>query len=174
MLSYVLGELSAAAQQRLVAVAWSRAEKLVAIVEPGATRGFETMLAARAALTAAGGRILAPCPRAQAHPCPMAEAGDWCHFSQRLERTSQHRRLKGGDLGYEDEKFSYCVVGKDPTLPAQARIVRHPLQRKGHVQLQLCTPAGLQRITVTKSQKDKYRAARQAEWGEEWAYQFCN
>jgi ribosomal protein RSM22 (predicted rRNA methylase) len=168
VLSYVLGELIAAEQQNLVALAWSRADKLVAIIEPGTTRGFENMLAARTALTAAGGHILAPCPRAQQHQCPMAGAGDWCHFSQRLERTSQHRRLKGGELGYEDEKFSYCVLSKDPTLPASARIVRHPLQRKGHIQLQLCTPAGLQHITVTKSDRKRYRAARQAEWGDEW------
>jgi ribosomal protein RSM22 (predicted rRNA methylase) len=36
------------------------------------------------------------------------------------------------------------------------------------VQFLLCTPRGLENRTVTKSQKDSYRKARKAEWGDGW------
>ena len=98
----------------------------------------------------------------------MAAAKDWCHFSQRLERSSEHRQLKGGGLGYEDEKFSYVVATRNDVTPAKERIVRHPRKHSGHVQLLLCTPRGLEERTITKSQKENYRKARKAEWGDEW------
>jgi ribosomal protein RSM22 (predicted rRNA methylase) len=37
------------------------------------------------------------------------------------------------------------------------------------VQLRLCTETGLVQITVTKSQKESYRRARKAEWGDTWS-----
>ena len=99
----------------------------------------------------------------------MAAAGDWCHFSQRVERTSQHRQLKGGELGYEDEKFSYLVVAKNNSPSAGARIVRHPGKHSGHVQLALCTPQRqIENRTVTRSSKEAYKQARKAEWGDTW------
>jgi ribosomal protein RSM22 (predicted rRNA methylase) len=100
----------------------------------------------------------------------MAAAGDWCHFSQRVERTSQHRQLKGGALGYEDEKFSYLIAAKDYLPSAAARIVRHPGKHSGHVQLPLCTAEGkIENRTITRSSKEAYKRARKAEWGESWA-----
>jgi ribosomal protein RSM22 (predicted rRNA methylase) len=93
----------------------------------------------------------------------MAAAGDWCHFSQRVERTSQHRQLKGGALGYEDEKFSYLIAAKSTVLSKGARIVRHPGKHSGHVQLALCTAEGkLENHTVTRSSKEAYKRARKA------------
>jgi len=99
----------------------------------------------------------------------MAAAGDWCHFSQRVERTSQHRQLKGGTLGYEDEKFSYIIAGKIDVASVGSRIVRHPGKHSGHVKLSLCTPQGqIENRTVARSSKSEYRAARKAEWGDTW------
>jgi ribosomal protein RSM22 (predicted rRNA methylase) len=98
----------------------------------------------------------------------MATAGDWCHFAQRVERSSLHRQLKGGELGYEDEKFSYVVLSRQPLPTAPARVIRHASIRKGHVELQLCTPSGLERVTIGKSKKGQYRAARKAGWGDAW------
>jgi ribosomal protein RSM22 (predicted rRNA methylase) len=121
----------------------------------------------RSALIADGAEILAPCPHKQA--CPMNAAGDWCHFSARLERTSQHRQLKGGVLGYEDEKFSYVVAGRQSILSSGARIVRHPQKHGGHIQLTLCTSQGsIQLQTITKSNKNDYKLARKSEWGDTW------
>jgi ribosomal protein RSM22 (predicted rRNA methylase) len=111
--------------------------------------------------------IVAPCPHHFA--CPMAAAGDWCHFSQRVERTSQHRQLKGGALGYEDEKFSYLVAAKNNSASAGARLVRHPGKHSGHVKLALCTAEGkIENRTVTRSSKEAYKRARKADWGDAW------
>jgi len=32
----------------------------------------------------------------------------------------------------------------------------------------LCAPGGLEKRTITRSQKETYKAARKAEWGDEW------
>ena len=171
VISYALGELPQAAAEAVLRKAWSCARQFLVIIEPGTRRGFSTIHTARSSLIAgaAAATVIAPCPHL--HACPMAAAGDWCHFSQRVERTSQHRQLKGGALGYEDEKFSYLVAGKAQVRPtAEARIVRHPGKHSGHVQLVLCTPQGkIETETVTRSNKDAYKLARRAEWGDVWA-----
>ena len=110
VISYTLGELPQAAAEAVLNKAWKCAGKFLVLIEPGTRRGFAAINAARSALLANAAAILAPCPHH--FVCPMAAAGDWCHFSQRVERTSQHRQLKGGALGYEDEKFSYLVAAK--------------------------------------------------------------
>jgi ribosomal protein RSM22 (predicted rRNA methylase) len=166
IMSYVLGELPQGAIESIVRSAWKLARKFLVIVEPGTTRGFATINEIRSTLIAAGIAILAPCPHHNV--CPMAVAGDWCHFAQRVERTSLHRQLKGGELGFEDEKFSYVVAAREPRSTPAARIVRHPRKHSGHVQLTLCTAEGLKQTTVTKSQKSLYREARKAGWGDGW------
>lgn len=166
VIAYALGELHHSEATGLVVKMWELCAKFLVIIEPGTTRGFSVVNATRSALIAQGARLLAPCPHQG--PCPMAVSGDWCHFSQRLERTALHRRLKGGDLGYEDEKFSYVVASKVDAAQAPARIVRHPQKHSGHVKLTLCTPQGLEARTVTRSQKQSYKQARQADWGNAW------
>jgi len=167
VVSYTLGELPQAAAEAVLNKAWKCAGKFLVVIEPGTRRGFAGVNAARSNLIANAAHIFAPCPHAGA--CPMAAAGDWCHFSQRIERTSQHRQLKGGDLGYEDEKFSYIVAAKNDSTSPGARIVRHPGKHSGHVQLALCTPQGqIENRTITRSSKEAYKRARKAEWGESW------
>lgn len=166
VISYALGELPQKEVERVFAAAWAAAGCVLAVIEPGTKRGFGLIRAARDWFIGSGAHILAPCPHA--FDCPMAVAGDWCHFAGRLERTAIHRQLKGGSLGYEDEKFSYIAAGRAAfPLPA-ARIVRHPQKYTGHVQLTLCTPHGLNRPVITRSQREKYRQARKSEWGDEW------
>jgi ribosomal protein RSM22 (predicted rRNA methylase) len=165
VLSYALGEVSRA--QTLVDACWDAARVAVVVVEPGTTRGFEAVLAARDRLIGKGAEIAAPCPHHEA--CPMAAAGDWCHFAQRVERTAEHRRLKGGQMPYEDEKFSYVAAAKVPVEPATARIVRHPSHHPGHIRLELCVADGLlHRHVATKSNKEEFRAARKSKWGDSW------
>lgn len=165
VISYALGELAPSELEQLVRRAWVWATNFLILIEPGTKRGFAAINAARSLLIAQQARILAPCPHHDA--CPMVKTNDWCHFSQRLERTSEHRRIKGGSLGYEDEKFSYIIATRLELPPAQARIVRHPRIHSGHVQLELCTANGtLERRTVTKSSKEAYKRARRAEWGD--------
>src|SRR6267154_1893376 len=120
VISYTLGELPQAAADALLNKAWKCAGKFLVIVEPGTRRGFAAINAARSFFISNAAAIVAPCPHRCT--CPMAAAGDWCHFSQREERTSQHRQLKGGELGYEDEKFSYFVAGKSDSPSGGYRI----------------------------------------------------
>lgn len=164
VLSYAIGELPDALSA--VRAAWELTRVALVIVEPGTPAAFARVLGARDMLIAMGAQIAAPCPHH--NQCPLAVRADWCHFSARVERTSAHRRLKGGELGYEDEKFSYVIACKTPVLQAGARVVRHPLKHPGHVKLTLCTPDDLQQPTIGKSQRELYRAARKAEWGDAW------
>jgi ribosomal protein RSM22 (predicted rRNA methylase) len=173
IISYALGELDPPAAQRLIERAWSAASQALIIVEPGTPFHFQGVLAARDWLIREGAFIAAPCPHAAT--CPMAgAASDWCHMAARVERTSLHRRLKAGELPYEDEKFSYVIAVRAPARehqPAQraaARIVRRPEIQKGFVTLSLCTPAGLKREGVTRSQREAFRIARKARWGDAW------
>jgi ribosomal protein RSM22 (predicted rRNA methylase) len=169
IISYTLGELAPSAAETLLRRAWSCAKQFLVVIEPGTPRGFSVVHAARAAMISrqAHAYILAPCPHNLA--CPMFGTRDWCHFAQRVERTSQHRQLKQGVLGYEDEKFSYIVAGRQALPPARARIVRHPQRHGGHVQLTLCARHSIETRTVTRSQAQQYKLARRAEWGDAWS-----
>ncbi len=163
--SYSLGELPERQALETLERAWPLAEVALCVVEPGTPRGSSFLLRARQHLIGLGARIAAPCPHQGA--CPL-QAPDWCHFAVRVERTRMHRLLKDGDLGYEDEKFSYVLAMRDTPAVPLARILRHPWQDKGAIRLELCTPAGLATRTVTRREKTAFRAARKASWGAVW------
>jgi ribosomal protein RSM22 (predicted rRNA methylase) len=99
--------------------------------------------------------------------CPIVDP-DWCHFAARVERSSLHRRLKDAGLGYEDEKFSYVAVARDPAPAAQARVVRRPHHQPGLITIETCTPEGLRSQRVTKRDRDAFRRARHLSWGDPW------
>lgn len=164
--SYVLNELSEADRTSLVDAAAAAAQSVV-IVEAGTPAGYARVIEARDRLVGAGFRIAAPCPHSAA--CPIAPGTDWCHFSARVSRSSLHRRVKGGSLAYEDEKFAYVAATRLPVTTAPARVVRRPQIRKGQVLLDLCEADGhLGRTTVTKRHGDLYKEARDADWGDAW------
>lgn len=166
--SYVLGELTQPQQAALVGLAMMAAPAVL-LIEPGTPAGHRRILAARGQLLAAGYRPAAPCPH-EFH-CPLETAGDWCHFGARLPRSGLHRQVKGAELGYEDEKFSYIAavrsdVAGQPERP-RARIVRRPQQRKGLVTLELCRSDGSAgQAAIAKSAGESYRRARKSAWGE--------
>ena len=162
-LSYVLGEMEEADALRVLRRAWTASTAALLLIEPGTPRGFARIRLLRDELISLGAHIAAPCPHAAA--CPMPD-GDWCHFSRRLERTSLHRKLKHGSMGYEDEKYSYVAATRAAIGLAPARILRHPMRYPGHVKLRLCTHEGLRDETVTRSQKKAWRAIRHAAWGD--------
>lgn len=164
--SYSLGELSVADRKGVLLAAWEACDGVLAVIEPGTRRGFEAIAEMRDWLIGAGAKLAAPCPHER--ECPMRAAGDWCHFSVRVERSAEHRRLKQGELGYEDEKFSYVIASKVPARRPGARIVRHPMRYSGYTRLTLCSGEGLKVETVTRSQKERYREAKKAEWGSGW------
>ncbi len=141
--------------------AWAAAEKLLIVIEPGTPAGFKRVLGAREWLIGKGAAIAAPCPSAAT--CPSE---DWCHFAVRLNRSSLHRRLKEGALGYEDEKYSYVAAWRGELGPGAPRVLRHPRIEPGWIQLELCRAPEVEKRNVTKKAKDAFRRARKAEWGD--------
>ncbi|MER7521264.1 small ribosomal subunit Rsm22 family protein [Streptomyces sp. NPDC126499] len=163
--SYVLNELTETDRTALVTEA-ARAARAVVIVEPGTPGGYERIIAARGLLIEHGFTVAAPCPHSGA--CPIAPGTDWCHFAARVSRSSLHRKVKGGSLPYEDEKYAYVAATRFPVTPAASRVIRRPQIRKGQVLLELCGRDGLARETVTKRHGALYKEARDAEWGDPW------
>ncbi len=163
VLAYAAGELDN--REQVVEQAWAAASEALVIIEPGTPAGFARVRELRDQLILAGAAIAAPCPHNEV--CPMVDP-DWCHFAVRVERSSVHRRLKGGDLGHEDEKFSYVIAVRGDAARAQSRIIRHPWTQPGLIRLELCTRAGLARRQVRKSDREHFRNARKALWGDEW------
>jgi ribosomal protein RSM22 (predicted rRNA methylase) len=161
--SYSLGEIGGAAG--ILRIAWRATEHAIAIIEPGTMKGFELIREMRNQLINAGGQIIAPCPHQQA--CPM-QGADWCHFSQRFDRSSLHRLIKSGALSYEDEKYSYIAASKSSVNPVKARVIRHPLRHSGHTRIRLCTTEQLQNIIVTRRDKVIWKRARKVGWGDDW------
>ena len=157
--AYSLGEFGADAAAKL----WQAARIALVVIEPGTPRGFALIRGIRGDLLAAGARMIAPCPMETA--CPVTDP-DWCHFAARVERSSLHRRVKGGELGYEDEKFSYVALARQPVELPEARIVRHPQHHPGLIEIAKCTPGGLSRERIFKRDRERFRAARKAAWGD--------
>jgi len=162
--SYLLGELDPARLSSVIEHAWSQATDTLLVVEPGTTAGYERILLVRDRGLRDGGTVLAPCPHGG--PCPLPE-GDWCHFSVRLPRTRLHRTAKGAERGFEDEKLSYVVLTRERhDLPRASRVLRRPSLHGGHVVLDLCTPAGLERRTISRKDGSVYKRARKLGWGD--------
>ena len=157
--SYVLGELVDPEVGRL----WEQSADTITFIEPGTPAGYRRILAARAAVLDAGGFTIAPCPHDL--PCPLPP-DDWCHFAVRLPRSKLHRRAKGVELGYEDEKFSYAALSREQVAKAEARIIRQPQVRSGHVNLVTCEPNGIRNRTVSRKEGARYKKARGAAWGD--------
>ena len=164
--SYSIGEIHAF--EPILKEIWQSPIETIVIVEPGTPKGYQNIIKARDLFIQLGAHIAAPCPHAK--KCPLT-LNDWCHFSVRLERTKWHRLIKEGNLSYEDEKFSYLIVTRNPIHPQGARVLRHPQKGSGHIHFSLCTPLGTKEdVTVTRKDKDLYRLAKDTNWGDSWTY----
>lgn len=163
--SYALGELESQQLDQVLGAAWAAASTALVVVEPGTTAGFGVVRRVRSRLVEIGGHLVAPCPHERDCPLP---AGDWCHFAQRVERSSVHRRLKAAALGHEDEKHTYVAASRAPAATCAARVLRHPLRRSGHTRLELCAQDGLRTLTVARSDGVRWQQARRTAWGDEW------
>lgn len=161
--SYALGELPEADAMEATVRLWHACHVALVVIEPGTPNGFALVRRIRDSLLALGAHMLAPCPAET--PCPMASP-DWCHFSRRVERSSLHRRVKDAALGYEDEKFSYVALVRAPASPAPGRIIRHPQHQPGLITLELCRGPRLESVKVSRRDRERFRAARHARWGD--------
>ena len=72
---------------------------------------------------------------------------------------------QGGELAYEDEKYSYVAFSKAPIGAIPGRVIRRPEVRKGHVRLHLCTESGIQQTIISRKERERFRFARKAHWG---------
>ena len=160
--SYMLNEMTEAGRNEALRKMWDGTRKLLLIVEPGTKKGYANILQARKLLVKLGASIAAPCPGTA--ECPL-DKDDWCHFTARTERSKLHKLLKGGDVPYEDEKFSYIAAVRGECVPCGRRILRHPEISGGMVGFHVCTADGIKDIRVNKSSPD-FKKARKSSCGD--------
>jgi ribosomal protein RSM22 (predicted rRNA methylase) len=169
LLSYVINELNFSCLEKIITT-WiedSKAKVLI-IVEPGTTYGFEKILFVRELLVKNKINLVAPC--SHINPCPLNKEKKWCHFSQRVQRSEMHRLVKLAKKGYEDEKYSYLIATKQDFNPYQARVIDRPLKRSGHITFSLCSNFGLKKEIVSKKDFTLYSKAKKMKWGDIWNY----
>jgi ribosomal protein RSM22 (predicted rRNA methylase) len=186
LMAFALSEVEEAAQADFIIQLWSKAKQGLLIVDPGTPDTSRRLQIVRTQLIALGAHLIAPCPQSGACPLlklelPPKRKGKpqqtpsippWCHFNVRLERRGMHRLVKGGELGYEDEKFSYLYFSRLP-LPAAApmRLLANPHRVSRHINLDVCNNKGERQAIFMNRRDTPYNlrhAARQLEWGFAW------
>jgi ribosomal protein RSM22 (predicted rRNA methylase) len=85
---------------------------------------------------------------------------------QRLPRLRAHKHLKGAELPFEDEKFSYVALSRSPVRQHPARVLAQPLVTKVAVSAKLCTPQGFSLVTIPRRDKPAYARYRKFDWGD--------
>ena len=161
--SYMIGEIGDTERQTLADQMWAKTRDTLVVVEPGTPAGYARIIALRAQLIAAGAHVAAPCPHDGS--CPLA-APDWCHFTQRLQRSRAHKQLKAAELPYEDEKFSYVALTRATVERRPARVLAQPQVTKIAVTAKLCTDGGVLPVTVPRRDKAGYSRFRKFDWGD--------
>ncbi|MHC2257002.1 ribosomal protein RSM22 (predicted rRNA methylase) [Bradyrhizobium embrapense] len=161
--SYMIGELGDAERAALTDAMWSKARDTLLVVEPGTPAGYAQIIALRARLIAAGAHVVAPCPHDGA--CPLV-APDWCHFSQRLQRSRAHKQVKGADAPFEDERFAYVALSRARVENRPPRVLAQPDVGKVEVAAKLCTVDGVVVTKVPRRAKAEYARARKWRWGD--------
>src|SRR3979411_2985283 len=161
--SYMIGEMNDAERRALAELMWAKTRDTLLIVEPGTPAGYGRIIALREQLIASGAHVAAPCPHDG--KCPLASP-DWCHFTQRLPRSRAHKQIKGAELPFEDEKFSYVALTRAAVAQRPDRVLAQPVVTKVEVAAKLCTPAGLVKANVPRRAKADYAQARRWRWGD--------
>jgi len=161
--SYLIGELDDAQRPKLAERLWSKTRGTLLVVEPGTPAGYARIIALRQRLIASGAHVAAPCPHDGR--CPLI-APDWCHFTQRLARSRAHKQVKGAELPFEDEKFSYVALTRTPVAHRASRVLAQPHLGKAEVTAKLCTSDGLRNEKVPRRDKTAYARARRWRWGD--------
>jgi ribosomal protein RSM22 (predicted rRNA methylase) len=191
--SYVVGELSPDRQAALADLMWAATRDILLVVEPGTPAGYRRIIDLRRRLVAQGAHVIAPCPHDG--ECPLMAfstkhvlgrdpgmgspacdenaskqkaAPDWCHFVQRLPRSRAHKHIKGAELPFEDEKFSYVALARSPAAGQHlSRVLAPPLVTKAGMRIKLCRPDGrVVLTTVPRRDKAAYARMRRIGWGD--------
>jgi len=162
-LAYMLGELAPSARPSLLERLWRVTTDTLVIVEPGTPAGWQRILAARRELVERGAYVVAPCPHA--HACPLAPP-DWCHFAERVPRSRLHRQAKGGEVPWEDEKFSYVALARARPAWQGARVIARPRKASGRVTLKLCRGDGTAGDQLfSRRDGPLFKRAWRSDWG---------
>lgn len=163
--SYVLNEIAPQKLGALIEKLWASCSGVMMILEPGTPQGAGIIQAVRNwARTSKEAFIMAPCP--QSGECPLAEIETrWCHFSVRTSRSKLHKTLKGGDAGFEDEKFSYIVISRVKTEPQTYRIIGHPSGTKLR-EVQVCVSSGTAETLQVSKSHPLHKLSKKLEWGD--------
>lgn len=165
--AYALTEIAPGTLPGVISRLWGATGSRILIVEPGTPEGWRRGLEVRQELIALGARLLGPCPHAL--PCPIS-APDWCHFSQRLPRSRDHRRAKGGEAPFEDEKFFWIAAartGQPSPEPAVSRVIAAPRTSKAGVRLRLCRPDGtVADVDFARRDRAALAKVRRLDWGD--------
>lgn len=161
--SYMFNELDSKSILKVAKDLWNRTDNLLVIVEPGSVKGFSNIRHIRNNLVKEGAHVIAPCTNEKS--CPMSKE-DWCHFYKRIERTKVQRYLKDGTESFEDEKFSYIVLSKKPSLDVHKEVIlRHPEHSKIGVKFNVCSDEGIKEKTYTKKEEN-FKALKKLDWGD--------
>jgi len=161
--SYMIGEISDAEQRALAELMWEKTRDTLLVVEPGTPAGYARIIALRDRLITVGAHVAAPCPHDG--KCPL-QMPDWCHFTQRLQRSRAHKQVKAAELPFEDEKFAYVALTRVPVETRPARVLAQPAVTKIEITAKLCTPTGLVVTKVPRRAKADYASARRWRWGD--------
>ena len=161
--SYMIGEIDEVERSVLTDLMWAKTKDTLLIIEPGTPAGYSRIVALREQVIASGAHVVVPCPHDG--KCPLA-APDWCHFTQRLPRSRAHKQIKGAELPFEDEKFSYVALTRAGVAQHPARVLAQPVVTKVEVTAKLCTPEGLVIAKVPRRAKADYAHAKRWRWGD--------
>jgi ribosomal protein RSM22 (predicted rRNA methylase) len=161
--SYMAGEIAAGELARFTQMLWGVTAGALVVIEPGTPEGYGRVLRMRGELIAAGAHMAAPCPHGRA--CPL-QPPDWCHFAQRLPRSRDHLRIKGAEVPFEDEKFSYVVLSRGKAQSIDARVLAPPKIMKSAATAKLCTEDGLVVDIAARRDTSSYRRRKSWRWGD--------
>jgi ribosomal protein RSM22 (predicted rRNA methylase) len=76
-------------------------------------------------------------------------------------------RVKGADVPFEDEKFSYVAFARETVAlhPVEARILARPHVMKSGIRYKLCTANGIEDRTIAR-RDPAYKTATKKHWGD--------
>jgi ribosomal protein RSM22 (predicted rRNA methylase) len=75
-------------------------------------------------------------------------------------------QMKGAEVPFEDEKFSYVALTRTPIAARPSRVLAPPIAGKAEIAAKLCTPDGLALTKVPRRDKPAYARARRWAWGD--------
>jgi ribosomal protein RSM22 (predicted rRNA methylase) len=135
---------------------------MVLIIEPGTPSGFNNIIQARDKLIEKGFSAIAPCTASNGF-CPLRDSeSDWCHFVERLDRSRVQKHLIKGELGYEDEKYSYLLMSKYPIHSDGKRIISRPNITKYSVSFEVCSEKSGHIVVKKRENKNNFKIMKKS------------